>query len=238
MILEGDWSVGIVDCLFSKHFSSIRKGDMLFAVDFQIEYRIFGSRIWVGHASFIPRKTINAQSVDTCLVEYEKDIRSYLVAKELLTDKPIFKRGVKDGPLLFPPINPLDIPQIEYKDIVVTWKFAPSARLLLGIDSDVTCTNFDMYSCPNIPRLVNSIKYIAVYSDLVGTSYMGDTEANILDMIPLEDVHSKRGNHIIYKPVKRSTVDSISIDLRDQKGDAVSFIDGESSVAILHFKKM
>jgi hypothetical protein len=81
-----------------------------------------------------------------------------------------------------------------------------------------------------------------IYSDAIQAQLIGDTHAKILRVVPVhsdraQDVTiAQRFNNIQYCKTSKTRFDTIEIDIRDDTGRPVPFVDGRVT-AILHFRK-
>jgi len=94
----------------------------------------------------------------------------------------------------------------------------------------------------NIPQEIKPINYIAVYTDLIDDQYLGNTQAPILLVVPVEttsdnSVLSSFYNNLHYVPVRTNTINTINITLKDLSDQLIKFSDLFSFVVCkLHFR--
>lgn len=84
------------------------------------------------------------------------------------------------------------------------------------------------------------ITELYMYTDVVSSSFLGDTLAPILKIIP---IGNENGNQIIkyfpvplYFPVKKRHFDTIDIELRTSAGTPMKFISGKTNL-VLSFRR-
>ena len=240
--MSGSWSVGLVDCIFNNEVYAIRKHDVLFKILMMIDYVGDNDNSIVDGGEsviYLPTRNIIGSNVSECIRRLERDMRAFLVSENMIVNDMILFKYTNQGSVKMMNIEPRNMSQYNYKKANISYMFAPYAAQLFGVGESYKCSydSDKTWICPEQPMLTKSVKYINVYSDIVDTSHVGDTESNILDIFPFGSTRSRRTSHIIYKQVKTNRIDSISIELRDQRGGIMPFVDGSSTTCILHFKR-
>jgi len=89
---------------------------------------------------------------------------------------------------------------------------------------------------------LNEIKSLLVYSDIIKPSLVGNIRAYLLRPVEIP-IDCKFGDHCVlkyknpyYHPLNHLEIENILIDIRDDKGNEVSFTTGKST-ATLHFRR-
>ena len=75
-----------------------------------------------------------------------------------------------------------------------------------------------------------------IYTHIITPTSFGGENVHLLDIIPIKQIYSKNGQFTTYKNVSVSSLENISILIRDEDGNAIPFISDVSVTAILHFK--
>jgi hypothetical protein len=91
------------------------------------------------------------------------------------------------------------------------------------------------------PKL-DGVQALYVYGDLVDYQFVGDSMLPLLTLVDVEKSPGERVGHtcnpLIYLPVNKPFIDSISIRITDESGKEVPFPDVENVVVRLHFRKV
>lgn len=238
--LQGSWSVGLIDCIFGDKIYYIKKNDPLYKIGFKITYKNIDGAVLGGESViYHPTRNITGRDVDDYIRELERDVRSFLLNEKIIKNTSyLFVYSSAQGVVEMLDMSPANFPGYYYAKATVTWTFGTHVASLLGVGGYSCEYNIEKtWRCPLAPIINSPVRYISIYCNLVNSSHIADTQANILDIIPFVNVHSKRYKPIIYKSLKRSEIDNISIDMRTPQGDVIPFIDGGSTMCILHFKQ-
>ena len=115
------------------------------------------------------------------------------------------------------------------------WKFDNKLRSLLGFDESIFWRS-NIVGQPNPKDLETKAKYrfdlfeklsaIYIYSDIVKSSHFGETKANVLRVICMDDNSEMsviKFENLIFIPLKINNINSIGISVRDIMGDVVEF---------------
>ena len=89
-------------------------------------------------------------------------------------------------------------------------------------------------SFPPSPRC--GVDYIYLYTDIIQPSNFGGQLVNILDCFTLQNGGNKGIHNSVYKTLNTSFIDQISIDIRDQKGRRIYFLDDSTLTCALHIR--
>jgi len=91
-----------------------------------------------------------------------------------------------------------------------------------------------------VPEFIQTVKSIAVYTDIIESQYFGDVRSQIIRILNIKSAPSDDTWHILnpqYLNVKCSRISSINIELRDMDGNKINYLDNFSSLNItLHFR--
>ena len=77
-----------------------------------------------------------------------------------------------------------------------------------------------------------------IYTDIITLTSFGGKNVHILDIIPMKPMYSKSGQPTMYKNISISSIENISILIKDENGDSIPFTSNVNVTAILHFKKI
>ena len=101
-------------------------------------------------------------------------------------------------------------------------------------------TGGDMFGCA-VPNLQQGISSMYLYCSLVEPNLVGDTLAPLLRIVPINGQFGENFTRvydtIIYQPVKKSVVQNVEIDIRDDTGKAIPFARGKVIVS-LHLRRV
>lgn len=248
--LTGSWSVGLANIIFSNELLNIDKNRSdLFSIKYSIRRLTHISNLPGAKESdikyetsevlkeYLPSTNIDADNISDLILILEGDMRAYLYKEGIITrqDYALFHYSSSINRIIFSNIfrvfpNPHHILEIEiYPSLAM--------RTILGTTSSVKL-HAKTFTCPFPPKMYNKVDCVYIYSDIVSRTRMGGGETNILDILPLKGNYSKDSTSIIYKPLKHNTIESISIDLRNQNGEDIHFKNGKSTICVLHFKQL
>ena len=145
--------------------------------------------------------------------------------------KPSFRIG-KDGRLEY---RPGLIQSTKNESVML--RFDTDTMFLLGF-KDWDTTKIEPITAYYRPYMGNS-HLVYFYADVVQEHHQGDIMGSTLRVLPITDkkeVYHTRFSPIIYHPVKRKMIDTISVSINDDSGRNPTFIDGVTH-ATLHFRK-
>jgi len=109
----------------------------------------------------------------------------------------------------------------------------------------ITNSNLESYICYkneifSIPENIQTIKSVAIYSDIIESQYFGDVRSQILRVLNIKSSNLEDTLHIVnphYLNVKCSRISSINIEICDITGKSIKYFDNFSSLNItLHFR--
>jgi hypothetical protein len=91
------------------------------------------------------------------------------------------------------------------------------------------------------PKL-DRVQALYIYGDIIDHQYVGSTMAPLLGYVDVPDSLGERVSHtcnpLVYLSVNRSVIDTITIHIRDERGNDVTFPDDVSNVILrLHFRE-
>ena len=240
LTLEGEWSVGLVQCVFNDIEYGIKSGDMQYSCS--VTLRENGK---VTQCIFNLTEDIAEVDIEEAIANYELQLRKELKNKGVIVPggRKLFKYNPIKGRVLFTPLNKLMTLSRLKDKAELTYDFNPLASRLLGCERKFLIKDHFIVGNMNLwgsfePMIKSNLKYCNVFCDIVSHSFMGDTQANILDVMPLDRTNSLHNYHIKYKRVNKTQLSSASIMMCDENGHLVRFKDGGSTVCVLHFKRV
>ena len=80
------------------------------------------------------------------------------------------------------------------------------------------------------------VDYMYLYTDIIQPSNFGSQLVNILDCFTLDNGGNKGIHNTLYKPLKNSYIDQISIIISDQNGRKINFKEDSTLTAVLHIR--
>ena len=89
--------------------------------------------------------------------------------------------------------------------------------------------------------ILGSVQALYVYTDLIEYQHVGDKRAPLLAYVDVQKLPGERVttlcNPPVYLPVCKSVINSITIQLCDERGEDVKFpADGDNVLVVLHFR--
>ena len=80
------------------------------------------------------------------------------------------------------------------------------------------------------------VDYMYLYTDVIQPSNFGSQLVNILDCFTLDNGGNKGIHNTLYKPLKNSYIDQISIMISDQNGRKINFKEDSTLTCVLHIR--
>ena len=80
------------------------------------------------------------------------------------------------------------------------------------------------------------VDYMYLYTDVIQPSNFGSQLVNILDCFTLDNGGNKGIHNTLYKPLKNSYIDQISIIISDQNGRKINFKENSTLTCVLHIR--
>ena len=80
------------------------------------------------------------------------------------------------------------------------------------------------------------VDFMYIYTDVIQPTNFGSQLVNILDCFTLDRGGNKGIHNTLYKPLKDSYIDQISIIISDQNGRPIYFKDGSTVTCVLHIR--
>lgn len=244
--LDGRWEIGCVQLIVPTDICTITKADKLFEISIAIHS--YGRE---PDKAFHYKPTVDLYPNDyrEAIIYLEINFRSYLISEKAISPETecMFWYSEKDKCVQFDPTFKQcfehNIPKdSENIDLFVALSFATHVAMLLGLPSkrmyDANDLGKKNYLYKYMPVLYSNVQQLYVYSDLIETSHVGDMQSEILDVMPLKGSFHKTNCPVIYKPLKNSLIESVSIVILDQNGNTIPFKDGGSTTCILHIRKV
>ena len=103
----------------------------------------------------------------------------------------------------------------------------------VNISSSLVTSSYLSLSTGNVPSLY-------VYTNIIHSQYACDVRVPLLRIVGVDEQHGKSVTKAFdqpqYLPVRRQTLDTIEIDIKDNAVDSISFQHGKVVVK-LHFRK-
>ena len=124
----------------------------------------------------------------------------------------------------------------------ISVEFKQRLAPILGFRKQALYTIYDInqpreiYQSPLPPSPKCGVDYIYMYADIIQPSNFGGQLVNILDCFTLQNGGNKGIHNSVYKTLNTSFIDQISIDIRDQKGRRIYFVDDSTLTCALHIR--
>ena len=124
--------------------------------------------------------------------------------------------------------------------IYINWKNSDIAKCL-GFNPDSYILKKERYTSPNLASTKSMYKNVYVYSDIIKNQSVGNVKAPLLRIVPVEGSYGEiccvRYEKPHYFPLSRNHIGTIHVDLRDDKGELISFESGSQTVLTLVFRR-
>jgi hypothetical protein len=109
-----------------------------------------------------------------------------------------------------------------------------------GKDVDIKLHRLNLVGA--LPPKLDRVHAVHIYGDIIEHQYVGNTMAPLLGYVDVPDTLGERVSHtcnpLVYLPVNRSIINTITIRIRDERGNDVTFPDDVSNVIVrLHFRE-
>ena len=104
---------------------------------------------------------------------------------------------------------------------------------ILGLRSSSYTDKIIFSFKPEFPKMMECLY---IYTDIITPTSFGGENVHLLDIIPMKQMYSKNGQVTMYKNVSVSSLENISILIRDEDGYPIRFISDVGVTPILHFK--
>ena len=233
--LMDEFEVGLQNIIFENSFDAIvidsKKFSIYLHVEQFTEMRAFALN--VTGLNYKPTKNLRGKNIHETIISLNNDIVTFLKHNEIIDNESdiIFRFDPFTNTVKFYDIKPPTNSQfISYK---VKWTFSPAMMKLLGLIVESNGTITPRFS---FPGKIMAPNFIYVYCDIVSPIYLGNQNANILDIIAGPNSYAKNTVGTIYKSVNKNFIESISIKLCDENGEEVAFSENVIVTLILHFK--
>lgn len=256
---SSSYELALANILFPSYFYALREGDKDSSIwfDARIKQSDFDDYEY-NFYNYTPQKSIisNLRSTSILSILSAINIQMLTELKEIVEDSypnyfPYKELLHYDFELERIVIHKLtvnaDLDHL-YSEIFMT--FTPQIALVLGFEpytrysifhkrDNVTDTprSLDKIIAPHPVRVDGGNDYLYVYCDIVSPTRFGNQIVNILDAIPLpNDVTSKGVNPVMYKPLARTSIESVGIKITNQNGKPIYFEDNHSVTCVLHIR--
>ena len=208
--LNGLWEVALVEIVYPHTWENVQRG---------------GNKLWIDcgsgmyHGIAIPR--IQYVSVEHFIEELQKTCSAECGNSVTITYNPTSKR--------------ISFALQDKARVSISGRLARQ----LGFNSENITIKSNM-ECPNPVNLNWGLDTLYIYCNIVDSQLVGDTLAPLLRAINIQgapgDTVYKSFNYPHYLPLTRLHIDTIEIDIRDDTGEKVPFVNGKVIVK-LHFRQ-
>jgi hypothetical protein len=225
--------VGVKNLFIPTEVYSIPLGDDEFSIEIKKKSDQFKTEESI---IFKPQVNVKSILIHQIIRNLDEELVSFLRKNKIIVDNDTSIRVIDYSPM---------IRKVKIQGIGVVSRSNPIPRIsytfntgiakLLGFTPHIPIDEGSVGSV--FPEYTSGITAIYVYTNIVQHSQTGDTYTNIVDIVPYGSTYSKNSD-IIYKKLKSNSIQSIKIEMRDQNGRVIPFVDGGSATIILHFKKI
>ena len=233
--LNGEFVVALENIIFNDDIISINAYDPKYEIRIEVifintsvlDIQGFGYAI-----NYSPTKNIFGENVSDIIHYLNEDLYDFLKTKRVIhsSQEFIFKYDEKNKKLIF---NEIKVVHTEGFKSIVKWKISDHISKILGIEKKFENSPKEISRAVYFP-----LEMLNIYTDIIEPSYLGGQIVHLLDVIPMKNTFSKTGTLTMYKQLNTTLIDSISIKITDENGDAVSFTNHVQVTIVLHFKRI
>lgn len=246
--LDEDYEIALVNIFFPKQFYSLSTRDEESGIKFETEFiehrHDVNSRRHKRTVFYRPQTNLREIKRDKFMRKFENDIREFLIKENFMVDSPggkLFTYDKKNNQLKFNKIQPVES-ENGFENSDTTIVFGEVVAEILGVTPGVNYSAEvlqEIYKPDKVKKLagVSDVSVLFVHTDIIHSSHKGDTQANILDVLPIDNAFSKNNTPLIYKQLRQRFISSIDLSMKDQGGQPAPFVNSVNCTAILHFRR-
>ena len=236
-----DYYVGLENVYFKPNFVRIAKGDERYKIVICVyEFDQTDETIHEGCWDYVPRQNLLGDTLKELISNFNTDLTRFLVEKNIIEpESPSKIVKTKGDRVIFNRIKYLNKKE-ETASIVVGWKINYGFKSILGLEK-VGLNRDDVHIhnpiCPFPGKLPQPVSWLYIYTDIIEPSSVGGQMVDLLSIVPMDHVQTKKSALTLYKKVNKSQIHDISIRVTNENGDSIQFEDGVELLVVLHFKK-
>ena len=233
--LDSSYEVALDNIIFDPNIYYIRKNDEKYSVKVEICYSDDRGLPKSFAATYYPSQNFKKEELYLVIEFLNRDLITFLKKWQMIRErqKYIFRYISTSS---FVHFHALGVSEIfkKKKDLTVKWNVGEQFARIMGISK----LSFVEKPIINEPaKFPKKISCIYVYTDIIEPSYLGEQSVNLLDIIPMQHMQSKKGALSLFKRINKTILDDISIRLTDQDGDGIPFANDVATSIVLHFKR-
>ena len=211
--LDGQWECGLKEIHYSSQWPNIRYQDTL--VGFHTPVREGVAKTWL-------RRYINSGYYDTYQSIALEITGALQPVRSALRWEPVEKRFI--------------LSVAEGAGVTLR----PGLCRILGFGTDTEVFSGGHHKAPYQGDLTRGMEGLYVYLDITRPTYVGDTRAPLLQVVPAdskcEGMCHKEYVKPVYIPLCKNNFRTIDVDIRDGTGEHVPFSTGRTTL-LLHFRR-
>ena len=238
LYLDGDWEIALSGIIFTKSWFNVHNNQLVQIIDDgRTVFRMDDAVIKAGHYA-------DASNLVELINQHSEMIVSNMVKF------PLMKTMTPKAPEINPSAPRLIYDQKENRVVQILGKYDPKLnnhlrivlteeiRNILGPCNTIEEFNSEFLNNETVVDLSGIIYSLYVYCDIVKSSFVGDTQSQILRIVKVPKVeHGEvvevNFDHPIYLPINCNEISSIEIDIKDDTGETLKIRSGRV-VTILH----
>lgn len=244
-----EYEVALVNCLYPRTFFSIPKNDFSSRIEVWAAAHVNPRHSYLLY-TFIPQTNIAAGDTRYMIHLINQEFTTAL-AQHL---KSQYSRYFKDDGFLQYNKSLRRTDLIFYKGLCrsddhfcrLSVKFGSRMAQCLGFEFPGEYPIYDALSpfdeeiarvpAPFLPRQDGGVDFALIYTDCVTPTLYGGQMVNLLSAVTMESTGGRDFNQIVYKPLNKKYIDSISIKVADQRGRSIHFGWEKTMVLLLHIR--
>ena len=234
MNLNGKFSIGLENIIFKPDLYLIEKNNEKYSIYLAVEFLDGVGGVQSGYnVHYKPEENIYADNIFQLIQHFNNDLETFLTRQKVISHNTNFIFRLRHFST-FAEFKPLSILKPEnYVKHRVTWTFGSGIMKILGLSTSSFTDKITFSLKPEFPKMMECLY---IYTDIITPTSFGGENVHLLDIIPMKQMYSKNGHLTMYKNVSVSSIENISILIRDEGGYPVPFISDVGVTAILHFK--
>lgn len=229
--LFGDYEVGLAEIQYPLSWHNIRKGQNVFVVRYRNKENLPGR---------VGKEVKILKQVPPGYYSVEQLLETMMA---LLPKNTLKKLGVKI--VYNKSTQRVTINTKQYKNKKLnrgSIKMKHDVARVLGFDKETLVRSNMEITSPHIALPSGGLNHIYVYSDVVEENAVGDVQAPLLRVLPVQNYRNdvmldKAFSNVYYTPVARKRIAEIEFKITDDTGRAIEFEHGKI-VIVLHFQKV